>query len=548
MLLPRLHSGEVRTLEHWSAYMGDGDLNVLISRISEAIDSEEFELAKQLALETHHAFDAQRENVALAAEQSRFGGVLIDLGTIMHSSKLTSLGTEYAEKAIQLLPESDRRMQHYYFAGNGYAEQYKAKQRRAQWDGRLDATLLMAKERYRNALAVDVNYPNDRYLHCHLLINYANILDSNFRHFEALALYDKAIAIDPKHGEGLGNKAVTLKHLAPLVHGHAHAVLLESRALMHRALECDLYPEARVSFEATLLSLDKQLGEHDLSVIERTTRSSPLTEFGIFHEQFCKHHELFLTPVVHFREQGFELTGDPMYISRMMAPIDNVEKFDRYVALLNEIKQDYVVARYLLVRSQFHSAEIDEIDEGVVLYNPLDYSAHSTYIQFLKLAHKAAVDTLDKVAFFLNDYCKVGLRIRDVSFLKLFSETAPESPILRQQFGGRTNPYLFAMFDLAYDMSKNQHFSRLNLTRNTLTHRMAVLHSEIVQTEPIEGVERSTVSEFPRTCIEVMHLVRSAVMYLILFVDWEESDTSVSGPVGQIPATPLDATLRWRPN
>ena len=104
----------------------------------------------------------------------------------------------------------------------------------------------------------------------------------------------------------------------------------------------------------------------------------------------------------------------------MYAPLGDHSKFDRNISFLNEIKSDYVLARHLFMLSNFHSPETEDVDRGVILYSPFSETTFSTYLQLMKASFRIAVDTLDKVAFFINDYCGVGLKSEKVYFKTVF--------------------------------------------------------------------------------------------------------------------------------
>ena len=71
--------------------------------------------------------------------------------------------------------------------------------------------------------------------------------------------------------------------------------------------------------------------------------------------------------------------------------------------MFNQIKQEYVYARYLC----FNSIEIDSVhyaDEYVNLIDCLDYVQYSIRIEGLKAAFKTLYSLLDKVAMLINEY------------------------------------------------------------------------------------------------------------------------------------------------
>ena len=86
-----------------------------------------------------------------------------------------------------------------------------------------------------------------------------------------------------------------------------------------------------------------------------------------------------------------------MFISTIIVPLNDDITINRYITFLNQIKQDFVLARHFLIQSHYRSDIVDTIDKDVILYDPLDYSIHNAYIQFLKMSLKLTVDTFDKI-------------------------------------------------------------------------------------------------------------------------------------------------------
>ena len=70
--------------------------------------------------------------------------------------------------------------------------------------------------------------------------------------------------------------------------------------------------------------------------------------------------------------------------------------------MFNQIKQEYVYARYLC----FNSIEVDSVhyaDENVYLIDCLDYVQYSIRVEGLKASFKTLYSLLDKVAMFINE-------------------------------------------------------------------------------------------------------------------------------------------------
>jgi hypothetical protein len=168
----------------------------------------------------------------------------------------------------------------------------------------------------------------------------------------------------------------------------------------------------------------------------------------------------------------------------MYAPLSEPHRVDRYITFLNEIKQDYALGRFLLVQSQYRAEYIDVVDEGVSLFYPLDYSVQSAYVQLLKAAKKQAIAVLDKVAYFIYDYCNLKTPASDrVTFRQLWGGNNK----IRKDLQPFASPHLFALFGLAEDVSKRGDWKLIYEHRDALTHRFLVMHEFQLPNQPNAG-------------------------------------------------------------
>lgn len=516
---------------------------------SKALDKNDLIEAGRLISEVESELSTVAEsNIALNIGAS-LGGVMIDLGTWTHDEELVVRGIRYATGALSERPDEIGTVASYYNAANGYLSLWQMRASSTLKNGRIDEACLQAKRLFRQALDLARSQPTslDSDLHKQLLVNYANCLDSIGRSVEAIEYYNRAIEIDASMGEALGNKAMTLRYVAPLARGHTHRFLLEAHRLLGKALQQPLHRRTVQIFERNYRELESLIRAHDEMRPEEIIPSSPVSPFHASLRDFCVRHQLFLTPATFTGTDQAPVYGDPMFISEMVAPLHDEEKFARYITFLNQIKQDYVLARYLLVQSQYRSDIIEVIDRDVALYYPLDYSLHSAYIQMMKVSLRLSIDVLDKIAFFVRDYCAVSsIEQRHVNFRNLWAARASRLK-LRPELAARRNPFLFALFDLALDLGRNGDYARIYDHRNALTHRYMVIHDMISSGQANDHVPRIQIEEFLEEVIFAMQLTRAAVMYLIMFVDLEEGRERSKSRYGLIPGIPLDDVFRWVP-
>jgi tetratricopeptide (TPR) repeat protein len=525
-------------------------LNDKILAANQALDNGYIDKAAALAQQIEFELTSILDATESRGIRSNLGGLLIDIGTWKNDIAVVRRGTDYAEYVLRETPLEQIWPGQYYNVANGYMELWRQQSREAFKTGDIPVEFRKAKSYYRSAIELVESNPSavERYLRCQLLVNYANCLSSAARGIEAIDFYDKALALDPLMGQALGNKALELEHFAPLAHGHIHALFLETLRLVTMALNGRLDKPAAQAFVKCRDRISHIVNQHDSMQAEEVAYTPPVSPFHQFLREFCIRHNLYLTPSAFLSDRKHIVHGDPMFISKITAPLADERKFDRYITFLNQIKEDYVSARFFLIQSQFPSNAIDVIDIDVTLYYPLDYSMHGAYLQLLKMSMKLAMDLLDKIAVFVLDYCSVkSLPIHNTYFSNLwFEQNSPDH--LRAELAARENPFLYALSDLASDLAKGGSYEVLNQHRNALTHRYLAVHDMVIHTEANMDIPRITVRQLFENCVLAMKVARASVMYLIMFVEVEERKLRRPDEIyGPIFGTPVDQLFRWHP-
>lgn len=470
---------------------------------------------------------------------------LIDVGNATGDVAMVKRGTIYLREWVDTYASEDDLAHGLYNLANGYSCSWTIDAGKLIADAKDDEEHRLARHYYRQSIAKlqYKHYTNG--LACQVWTNYGNLLDSAGRSIEAIDAFDVALKINPNMGMALGNKGIAITHLAPIMHGHTHLFYLESLFLLKKALEQPLTPEAGATFTRKLEQLKGILKDHGEMRPEEVKSLQPTSAFHHFLCEFCSKHGLFLNPVTFLGTGKRSNYGDPMFIARMYAPIEDKNKFDRYVTYLNEIKQDFVLGRYMLVQSQYESDEIDAIDEGVSLFYPLDYSLHSSYVQLLKTAMRLGIAVLDKVAYFIYDYCKLNTpQPERIDFRNIWGNDK-----MRGDLAKFASPHLFALFGLANDVSKKRDWSTIYDHRHALTHRFLVVHDFQRFDQNNDDIPRVNLDEFLNDVIRTFKIARAAITYLILFVEYQEHVESQknNGITPKIYATPVDSVFRYRP-
>lgn len=107
---------------------------------------------------------------------------------------------------------------------------------------------------------------------------------------------------------------------------------------------------------------------------------------------------------------------DSLYFESLFYMKERFEESKRLMALLNEVKQEYVSARYMLYSYFVNSGKIHFSDSNVKIADVYDLCNYSYNIELAKAAFRALYSLLDKIAFALNDFLGLGIKGKDVSF------------------------------------------------------------------------------------------------------------------------------------
>ena len=164
-----------------------------------------------------------------------------------------------------------------------------------------------------------------------------------------------------------------------------------------------------------------------------------------------------------------------------------------------------------MVQSQFKKNEISRISNFTTLVNTLDYCDFNLYTGLLKSSFKVAYNILDKISRFINEY--LNLRI--------------EGNI--------------ALYDIFLDI-KSGYYKRIQDIRNASVHEKLVIFNSAF-TDWDEKEDRYNIGSntmFSQT-ISLFKLVKSAIIYLINFVNLEENKKISNNEVLRFPMY-VDAT------
>ncbi|MDD3420743.1 MAG: LA2681 family HEPN domain-containing protein [Methanocellales archaeon] len=496
-----------------------------ICAISELINEEKYQKALDRFL------DLEAKNPKNKTIKFNRLGLLIDIGFGLKNSEIVKEGLAAGEKLLIDLSYKDYKVDLYYNLANGYMSLYQLEYDREKSVEYLvdNENLQNAKRNFRDAI-METNH-SDSKLRSQLWTNYGNCLDSLGRGVEAFYAYDEALKINPSFPMALGNKAKAMRFFADISGTYREAMYIKSYQMLKSALENKDFIKfgsiaAKMSFEDEIQRIEKQFKYK--SPLSKNLEHpyydlSHATSFERFYIDFCSKHKLFLN--FHIHEGKCEASIlDPIFIS-LITPIDDDETFYNLAKYINQIKEDYATARLLLVQSQFKRGDFDNISERTTFVNTLDYSIFNIYIGLLKTAFKEAYNILDKIVVFINEYYNIGLEEGHVYFYSDDDKRCiwQEKKKIREKILHSENISLYALYDIFQDFNSN-YYKKFKDIRNALVHRKLIVYDSVLtnwgEEDNILNIGYETMLS---QTIELLQLVKSSIIYLINFVQLEET-------------------------
>jgi tetratricopeptide (TPR) repeat protein len=484
-------------------------LNELVEKADQKMNSGDFKGALNLALKMQSLGSDYRVGYIVS-------GLLIDNGWALGDEQKVKEGVELLQKDFKkLIQHAEYAPTTYYNLANGYYALFQFKRSRDQYYGLFNETELnKAKFYFRKALE---SSPQNAMFMSKVLVNLGNCYDTFGRVLDALECYEKALKHKPTHGMALANKGVALQYYAALTGEHQSTYLLEAYSLLSQALKLGVNPEAVDTFLKYLDTIkrafpDKKILDNPPKFPGYTIKAK--SKFERYLIEFCLEHGLYLN-ICGICNKCDAAIGDTVVIKEMLVPA-NSDHYLRLSSYLNQIKQDYVTARFLLILSRYKGLNLNFVDKRVTIIDTLDHSIHNIYVQLIKESFKSFYNVLDKIACFVNDYLDLGIHKKRIYFGTIWYSNW-KNKIVRKKIEDTKNSSLNALFDIYRDFDVGP-YNKLKKTRNALTHRFV----NIRRIQKIENEENMKEDTFVKQTIELARIVKSAVIYLLYFVYWEE--------------------------
>jgi tetratricopeptide (TPR) repeat protein len=444
------------------------------------------------------------------------GTILVDIASDLNDADLARRGVSLIKDVDSARLPEPAQQAYWYNLGNGHSAIYNIKKIPSGVGRALDGDFKRAKQCYRKAMSLRAKSPESSAC---LYTNYGILLRTVGRHIEEIEEYDKALKAMPDFAMALWHKSKGLCWYSRLVERPTkRSAQLEAWHLLKKSLEVGL--EAR--FKAKAL---KELGElerilkHPKTPSHRHTEHVADSHIEKKYVKFCLDSRLYLHPCPVTSHEAYQ---DPLSVRFPTSKRgDYLELRSNPLAF---IKQEYIAARFLLFSYRLEEPDLSFVDRGTFL--PLvEESKGQIYLQLLILSFRAAYAILDKIAYFLNGFCKLGEKAERIYFRE---ELFLANGALRTELTKDDGPQLSALFDLAHEFSKGQPLYSLRDLRQKLEHRCVPVQRTRTSARgnsPSEdagsgGKQADDLNENDvyEDAMRLLRVVRATIFYIFYFV------------------------------
>ncbi|WMJ77900.1 MULTISPECIES: LA2681 family HEPN domain-containing protein [unclassified Sedimentibacter] len=364
-----------------------------------------------------------------------------------------------------------------------------------------------------------------------LYTNAGNAYSRVGRVLEAMRLYDIASSKYGMFPMALGNKGIAAHKLSLFTydpnHSHifnhfAHFCLTE--ALKHREY-LDLHGNAAKYFESIKMTIEQRyppdfienplnLGDYTFG---KTKKEQNYRKWATMETLFLNElNDIMTAPIV---------ATDYLHLPSMIYTSET-EQWKFHYGLFNQIKQEYVSARYLFYDGM-QDRKSAQLADREVLQIEIDMDVHSHSDYSIRTAFRTLYSILDRIAFFMNEYFSLGIPLDRVSFRSIWNtKEGTTNPLLTLC---ENNDMLNAIYWLSKDVYEKNYrrttkpaSKEFDTIRNRMEHRYAVSTLEEIPTSDDYTYRISTVSLYEKT-LELMQFIRETIIYLSFAIHIEES-------------------------
>jgi tetratricopeptide (TPR) repeat protein len=418
---------------------------------------------------------------------------------------------------------------YYYFLGNAwsYIQQIKYPDTNFEFESEEIEKQITY---YRITLGL-LKENNDDFIKCQVLTNLGNLFSHIGRIVESQEYFNLCLNIDSKFGMAIGNRGFGLFRYARVIFEPIHQFIFMQYARKDLLESCkmnDVYADAKNSFFSLSKHIETAYPIEELEDFKKYDNYyNGLSEDEIDYRTWCSVNKLFINPLNDVLTESV-VANDYLFTPSMVLKVD--EK-PIYQSMFNQIKQEYVSARFLFYESLI-SNDTHFSDKEVTLMDTLDYSVYSLSVEKAKITFKVCYSIFDKIAYFIFIYLKLGKVNRRINFKTIWFKNLDKNQGLNETISNSNNWALRGLFWLSkdlyekdFDVTIEPEAKELANIRNFIEHKSF----KVVDSFNPEWTQETETYEIDRGLFEdktfkILKLSRSALMYLSYMIYGEENE------------------------
>ena len=373
-----------------------------------------------------------------------------------------------------------------------------------------------------------------------LYTNYGNTLKLCGRFISAIEQYLKVLNINRNFGMALGNLGLLYRQYGCLVYDDFHRDYLHYFAYHSlcdavKSSDTSIYEQAMQEFKNSLECYsEKYISEVLLPGLNIPEKDFETTEEYLYRQWGLRHH-LFLNPLNNLPVIENYFAADEINLPNMIAKIDDKPIFH---GMFNQIKQEYIYARYIYYSSLYSQSQPHFADKDTRLVNLPDYPQYSIRIEMLKSAYKTLFGLFDKIAYFLNSYFDLGIKERDVSFSSIWHSCHGKKGekgyyTFKNILNPNSNIALADMYWIRKDFSDSVHtkttpdLKRIKEVRRAFEHRyIKIINDKVFNDFESKKYDDLVLyvseSEMYRMTLDLLKILQELIICLSVCVNIEE--------------------------
>lgn len=456
--------------------------------------------------------------------------IFINGGKLIQQKNIVEEGLLIFRELYKLYPENP---QFLYNLANGIAELMSLSNLDLSWLDYKEKTKIYRTEARESFWKVANNKNADFSIRTQAWTNLANQFNASYRFGEACDAWLAGLDVDFKNGVAAGSAALCLLRLYE--HGVASELTyieIVRLANIARKYKDRVIQYVGINAAEKIFSLANNLND-------------PPSRLPVEDPFMCwlEKERLVLAPTIDMIDptlDKLDWLGLPSILDR---ELDKSGMPPPIFAMFNMLKSDFILARDLAWK-----ASCEDVSASTGKFaSTNDFAIYGEEASLLILAHRTALDLLDKVAVIANHYFKLGKSVDSIYFGKLWrvgdiknnDGVRPLTPTVDAII--RKGVYaLYGLVELAEDYYSDSGIlrSQKNL-RNAGTHRFVVLHllGDINHARKTPEIERHLQEDFNYEVMCALRVARSAIQMLALAISQHEQilQKDIEGPIGQLP-------------